>query len=444
MSKQFLFLFLLATVTSHAQKIYNKPLFDKTVYNYTKIEKVVVDDEKTLVYLLVDNPNSISNDDSWYTREIHTIKFYFLGEKSPKALVLQDDETKKIYKQIKSKESNMPRGTSQKDYVLLGQEKKEFIIAFEKLDSTVKKINFLDGGEYNWNNKGGTYWHIYGLNLMDDVQKNNFLLAKAEKEKQDLEERNKREIAYNKQQSENAQKEKERMALIKSQIENGTFTGSHFYDYNEFKYTGSFVNGIPNGQGKWEKPDGSWYEGSFKDGVENGRGTLRQTSGLRYTGNFTNGVPNGQFKIEQWTLMGLSRNEWQAEYQNGKLISSTQTNDGMDKLFSGNSTSSTNNSNQTETPSKKCEWKLKSSGSNNAEFENESYGTKKVLWEFKKEGIDGSFKHYLISGTSYLGTEVKYYYANGGDVITTGGTKLGIASTINEACILLLKQKFCN
>lgn len=73
-------------------------------------------------------------------------------------------------------------------------------------------------------------------------------------------------------------------------------------------------------------------------------GTLRQTNGLRYTGNFTNGVPNGIFKIEKWTLMGLAKDAWTAEYNNGKLINSSQTETGLTDFVSGrNYSSETNN-----------------------------------------------------------------------------------------------------
>lgn len=108
---------------------------------------------------------------------------------------------------------------------------------------------------------------------------------------------------------------------------------------SEYTYTGRLKNGLPDGQGKWTKSDGSWYDGSFKDGVENGIGTLRQTSGLRYTGNFTNGHPNGSFKIEKWTLMGMAKDTWTAEYKDGNLISSSQTETGMTDLYNSKPTS---------------------------------------------------------------------------------------------------------
>lgn len=238
-------------------------------------------------------------------------------------------------------------------------------------------------------------------------------------------------------------KEEQKLVELKKNIENGSFTGEHYYEYEYYKYTGHFLNGRPDGNGKWEKPDGSWYIGQFKNGVENGIGTLRQTDGFRYTGNFTDGVPNGKIKIEKWTLMGLAKNAWTAEYKMGKLISSEQTEDGMDKLFRPNTNTSSNEGSTTNTTSNNCEWKLVSKNNGNAEFENDKSGTKKMLYELKKEDVF-SKTHYKISGTSYFGTEVKYFYNDGGDVITDGGKKLGVAFSLDEAIIMLLKYKFCN
>lgn len=117
---------------------------------------------------------------------------------------------------------------------------------------------------------------------------------------------------------------------------------------NGIYYSGQAIDNVPNGKGKWTSVDGSWYEGEFKNGVENGIGTLRQKDGLRYTGNFTNGLPNGKFKIQQWTLLGAAKDEWTAIYENGKLISSSQTQTGMTDFINGkynNSESSSNSSN---------------------------------------------------------------------------------------------------
>lgn len=344
------FSFVLFTLNINAQTIFLKPEIDKSVKKYTKINQIAIDDDCncTLVNLNVENDNPISENDSYYWREVNTIKFVMNGEKTTMPFVLQDSETKKIYKQIKYKKSNMPRGTSSKNYELLGQQKLEFIIAFEKLDTTTKKLNLLDGGESNWNNKSGIYWHIFGIKLLTEKEKEDYLNAKIIAENQRIEEKNKIAAEWERQKAENLRIEQEKNSTAKFQIENKTFNGNHFYDYGSYKYTGSFKNGIPNGQGKWEKPDGSWYSGQFENGVENGIGTLRQTTGLRYTGNFTNGVPDGNFKIEQWTLMGLAKDQWSAIYENGKLISSSQTQTGMTDFINGkynNSESSSNSSN---------------------------------------------------------------------------------------------------
>jgi hypothetical protein len=116
----------------------------------------------------------------------------------------------------------------------------------------------------------------------------------------------------------------------------------------------------------------------------------------------------------------------------------------IDLAAPSNTSSSSNNKENNKKSNKSCEWKLISKSNSSAEFKNEEYGTKKMLWEFKKEGIDGSKPYYKISGTSYLGTEVRYYFNDGGDVITNSDRKLGTVFSIDEAIIMLLKFKFCN
>jgi hypothetical protein len=163
--------------------------------------------------------------------------------------------------------------------------------------------------------------------------------------------------------------ENKRLAELKKSIERGSFTGEHYYDYENYKYIGHFLNGKPDGNGKWEKVDGSWYSGQFKNGVENGIGTLRQTDGFRYTGNFTDGVPNGKMKVEKWTLMGLAKNAWTAEYKMGQLISSEQTEDGMDKLFSSKGSSSSSSSSPSNTNSSNQDYKETKNSIQNVTFE---------------------------------------------------------------------------
>jgi hypothetical protein len=44
--------------------------------------------------------------------------------------------------------------------------------------------------------------------------------------------------------------------------------------WGRFHYTGRFVAGYPQGQGRAEYPDGSVYDGAWKKGMRNGKGTF--------------------------------------------------------------------------------------------------------------------------------------------------------------------------
>ncbi|MGE5371419.1 MAG: hypothetical protein ACM3QZ_05450 [Solirubrobacterales bacterium] len=60
------------------------------------------------------------------------------------------------------------------------------------------------------------------------------------------------------------------------------------------KYTGQYINNIPNGQGHLEAPDGTVYDGGFKNGKFEGKGKLVQLNKWEYEGEFKNGVPHGK------------------------------------------------------------------------------------------------------------------------------------------------------
>jgi len=59
-------------------------------------------------------------------------------------------------------------------------------------------------------------------------------------------------------------------------------------------YTGPVRDGKPEGQGRWDRPDGSSYDGEFKDGLPSGHGTLRSERGDLYDGSFANGFASGR------------------------------------------------------------------------------------------------------------------------------------------------------
>ena len=271
-------------------QVFTKPLIKQVnEYNqYWHLENVEITNDETI--FIIELFSHDLNESKERIKEIREGNNYlvhkeliFYGENTTEAYSLKDDITGKVYKQIKSRKSNMPKNNNSKQITLMYGDKFTLKMAFEKLDSNCKSVSLYRRG----------YPTFTQVKLFQGNDYNEYIAQ----EKQKADEQERKEMAKQKQYAENEKKERERQELIKSQIENGTFTGNHYYSYSDFNYTGNFVNGIPNGQGKWEKPDGSWYDGSFKDGVEHGKGTLRQTTGLRYTGNFTNGYPNGTFKI---------------------------------------------------------------------------------------------------------------------------------------------------
>lgn len=62
-------------------------------------------------------------------------------------------------------------------------------------------------------------------------------------------------------------------------------------------YTGALLDGKPEGQGKWLRPNGSYYEGEFAGGLPSGRGRLVSEFGVAYEGQFQNGVARGAGRI---------------------------------------------------------------------------------------------------------------------------------------------------
>ena len=55
------------------------------------------------------------------------------------------------------------------------------------------------------------------------------------------------------------------------------------------RYSGTVVNGIPHGMGRFEWDDGSVYEGDIANGVISGKGTFFRTDGTVIRGFFKNG-----------------------------------------------------------------------------------------------------------------------------------------------------------
>ena len=58
----------------------------------------------------------------------------------------------------------------------------------------------------------------------------------------------------------------------------------------EFKYTGQFENGVPEGYGVEEQINGVRYFGSWSNGLKQGFGTVDFGNGATYVGEFKNGL----------------------------------------------------------------------------------------------------------------------------------------------------------
>ena len=56
-------------------------------------------------------------------------------------------------------------------------------------------------------------------------------------------------------------------------------------DWKGGSYTGEVFNGVPDGQGVWDRTNGK-YVGEFKDGLPNGDGTWTSADGEKYVGEF--------------------------------------------------------------------------------------------------------------------------------------------------------------
>lgn len=103
-------------------------------------------------------------------------------------------------------------------------------------------------------------------------------------------------------------------------------------------YTGTLVDGVPNGVGKFESenPDGTawYYQGEFVDGHFCGQGALVFATGERKTGQFERDMLNGQGKLyindelryeggwvdDQYSGQGTAydgKEKWVGEFQNG-------------------------------------------------------------------------------------------------------------------------------
>lgn len=84
---------------------------------------------------------------------------------------------------------------------------------------------------------------------------------------------------------------------------------------NEFTYTGTLINGQPEGTGKMIYKNGDTYNGNFNSGKFNSKGTFSSHNGnWTYSGYFKNGEANGD------GVMTISGKSQAVKMRNGIII----------------------------------------------------------------------------------------------------------------------------
>lgn len=63
------------------------------------------------------------------------------------------------------------------------------------------------------------------------------------------------------------------------------------------RYRGDLVDGLLQGRGRIDYPNGSWYEGQFDHGMRQGAGELHASNGDIYKGGFEQGLYSGQGRL---------------------------------------------------------------------------------------------------------------------------------------------------
>lgn len=102
-----------------------------------------------------------------------------------------------------------------------------------------------------------------------------------------------------------SQKEKSGYSLIldnlellnDAQVNTGEATATGLQFKSGAIYTGSVVNGKPQGAGKITRANGSYLEANFVNGTPQGQGKLVTYGGFIYEGEFQNGIARGKGKI---------------------------------------------------------------------------------------------------------------------------------------------------
>ncbi|RNF11809.1 MORN Repeat Containing 1 protein [Trypanosoma conorhini] len=83
------------------------------------------------------------------------------------------------------------------------------------------------------------------------------------------------------------------------------------------QYTGAWVSGLPNGDGEWEWEHGQSYRGALKAGAPHGSGVFKSED-ADYEGSFLLGLPDGQGKI-CWKGFSGSEERYEGAWKEGHL-----------------------------------------------------------------------------------------------------------------------------
>lgn len=89
-------------------------------------------------------------------------------------------------------------------------------------------------------------------------------------------------------------------------------------------YTGQWLRGLPQGQGKWKWVDGATYAGAVACYLPSGEGTYT-TPSLQYTGAFVSGLPEGKGVWEDKTLGLAYEGEWAGGKPSGEGVCTVLT-----------------------------------------------------------------------------------------------------------------------